>query len=122
MKWARLQNQVGLRHAHKRNPPASESADAAAVVSTQTHSSGLFASPVGIQTQARRTVFLTMYSWFFKVPPRLVHAQLWLRKRKCALFRRPCAAHDRWVREGRDGLNEKPPHALNSLVVCREER
>ena len=122
MKRTKLQNQLGFRQAHRRNPPASESADAAVGVSTQTQASGLFASPVGVQTQARRTVFLTMYSWFFMVPPRLVRAQLQLWKRKCALVRRPCAAHDRWVREGRDGLNEKPPHALNSLVVCREER
>jgi hypothetical protein len=116
-----------LRHAHRHNPPSSESADVAeeahgAAVSTHLHASGRFASQVAVQTQDRRRAFLTMYSWFFMVPPRLVCAQVRLWKRKFVLVRRPCAAHGRWVREGRDDLNDKPSHALNSLVVCREER
>ena len=119
--------ELGFCHAHRRNPPASESADAAeaahgAPVSAHAQASGLFASPVGVQTQARRTAFLTMYSWFFMVPPRLVHARAGTPEAQRRAIRRPYAAHDSWVREGRDGLNEKPPHALNSLVVCREER
>src|ERR1035438_6018702 len=106
--------ELGFCHAHRRNPPASESADAAeaahgAPVSAHAQASGLFASPVGVQTQARRTAFLTMYSWFFMVPPRLVDARAGTPEAQRRAIRRPYAAHDSWVREGRDGLNEKPP-------------